>query len=58
MGKIANNFQKNEIEILHKILGDYILEQEVIYSQNIRKDFYKLFSRLTEMKGVNNERPK
>jgi hypothetical protein len=58
MGKIANNFQKSEIEILHKILGDYILEQEVIYSQNIRKDFYKLFSRLTEMKGVNNERPK
>jgi hypothetical protein len=55
MGKIANNFQKNEIEILHKILGDYILEQEVIYSQNIGKDFYKLFSRLTEMKGKHND---
>jgi hypothetical protein len=55
MGKIANNFQKSEIEILHRILGDYILEQEVIYSQNIRKDFYKLFSRLTEMKGKHND---
>jgi len=51
MGKIANNFKKIEIEILHGILRDYILEQEVMYAQSIEKDFYKLFNKLTEMKG-------
>jgi len=52
MGKIANNFKKNEIEILHEMLRDYILEQEVVYAQSIKKDYYKLFSKLTEMKGI------
>ena len=52
MGRIANNFKKNEIEILHEMLRDYILEQEVVYAQSIKKDYYKLFSKLTEMKGI------
>jgi len=52
MGKIANNFKKNEIEILHEMLRDYILEQEVVYAQSIKKDYYKLFNKLTEMKGI------
>ena len=52
MGKIANNFKKNEIKILHEMLRDYILEQEIVYAQSIKKDYYKLFSKLTEMKGI------
>jgi hypothetical protein len=52
MGKIANKFTKEEIEIMFFLLRDYLLEHEVIYPNDVPKNYYKLFNRLTEMREI------
>ena len=55
MGKLANKFTNEEIEILTLVFRDYLLEQEIMYPSGVPKNYYKVLNRLVKMRGIKNE---
>ena len=48
-------FDENEVEIMFRIMRDYIIEREVNCHDMIDLKIKKLFERLTLIRGVENE---
>jgi len=55
MGKVINTFTEKEIKILYKVLGDFIIQEEVLYNNKPDSTIYKVFDKLTQMKGIDND---
>jgi len=52
---MKTQFADNEVEIIFRIMRDYIIEREVNCHNMIDPKIRNLFNRLTAIRGVDNE---